>query len=125
MYMEKLIEDPRHIEIQIVGDSTGKACHLSERDCSIQRRHQKLVEAAPSPLMTDELREKMGEAAIRAAESIKYEGAGTVEFLVDKARNFYFMEMNTRIQVEHPITEQVLEYDLVREQIKVEAGIPI
>lgn len=125
MYMEKLIENGRHIEIQIVGDSTGKACHLSERDCSVQRRHQKLVEETPSPFMTDELREKMGEAAIRAAESIKYEGAGTVEFLVDKDRNFYFMEMNTRIQVEHPITEQVIEYDLVREQIKVAAGIPI
>ncbi|HLS30146.1 MAG TPA: acetyl-CoA carboxylase biotin carboxylase subunit [Flavobacteriaceae bacterium] len=125
MYMEKLIENGRHIEIQIVGDSTGKACHLSERDCSIQRRHQKLVEETPSPFMTDELREKMGEAAIRAAESIKYEGAGTVEFLVDKDRNFYFMEMNTRIQVEHPITEQVIEYDLVREQIKVAAGVPI
>ncbi len=125
MYMEKLIEDGRHIEIQIVGDSYGKACHLSERDCSIQRRHQKLCEETPSPFMTDELREKMGAAAVKAAESIKYEGAGTVEFLVDKDRNFYFMEMNTRIQVEHPITEQVIEYDLVREQIKVAAGIPI
>ncbi|AXG73586.1 acetyl-CoA carboxylase biotin carboxylase subunit [Flavobacterium arcticum] len=125
MYMEKLIEEPRHIEIQIVGDSFGKACHLSERDCSVQRRHQKLTEETPSPFMTDELREKMGEAAVRAAEYIKYEGAGTVEFLVDKHRNFYFMEMNTRIQVEHPITEQVIDYDLIREQILVAAGIPI
>lgn len=125
MYMEKLIENGRHIEIQIVGDSFGKACHLSERDCSVQRRHQKLTEETPSPFMTDELREKMGKAAVLAAESIKYEGAGTVEFLVDNDRNFYFMEMNTRIQVEHPITEQVIEYDLVREQIKVAAGEPI
>ena len=125
MYMEKLIEEPRHIEIQIVGDSTGKACHLSERDCSIQRRHQKLTEETPSPFMTDELREEMGQAAVKAAEFIKYEGAGTIEFLVDKHRNFYFMEMNTRIQVEHPITEQVIDYDLIREQIKVAAGIPI
>ncbi|APU68179.1 Biotin carboxylase of acetyl-CoA carboxylase [Christiangramia flava JLT2011] len=125
MYMEKLIEEPRHIEIQVVGDSTGKACHLSERDCSIQRRHQKLTEETPSPFMTDSLRKKMGEAAIKAAEFIKYEGAGTVEFLVDKHRNFYFMEMNTRIQVEHPITEQVIDYDLIREQILVAAGVPI
>ena len=125
MYMEKLIEEPRHIEIQIVGDSYGKACHLSERDCSVQRRHQKLTEETPSPFMTDELREKMGEAAVKAAEYIKYEGAGTVEFLVDKHRNFYFMEMNTRIQVEHPITEQVIDYDLIREQILVAAGVPI
>lgn len=125
MYMEKLIEEPRHIEIQIVGDSYGKACHLSERDCSVQRRHQKLTEETPSPFMTDELRNKMGEAAIKAAEYIKYEGAGTVEFLVDKHRNFYFMEMNTRIQVEHPITEQVIDYDLIREQILVAAGVPI
>ena len=105
MYMEKLIEEPRHIEIQIIGDSYGKACHLSERDCSVQRRHQKVTEETPSPFMTDELRNRMGEAAVKAAEFIKYEGAGTVEFLVDKHRNFYFMEMNTRIQVEHPITE--------------------
>lgn len=126
MYMEKLLEEPRHIEIQIVGDSTGRACHLSERDCSVQRRHQKLAEESPSPFMTDALRKKMGEAAIKAAESIKYEGAGTVEFLVDKHRNFYFMEMNTRIQVEHPITEQVIvNYDLINEQIKVAAGVPI
>jgi acetyl-CoA carboxylase biotin carboxylase subunit len=125
MYMEKLIEEPRHIEIQVVGDSYGKACHLSERDCSVQRRHQKLTEETPSPFMTDELRNKMGEAAVKAAEFIKYEGAGTVEFLVDKHRNFYFMEMNTRIQVEHPITEQVIDYDLIREQILVAAGVPI
>lgn len=125
MYMEKLIEEPRHIEIQIVGDNTGKACHLSERDCSVQRRHQKLTEETPSPFMTPALRKKMGEAGVKAAEFIKYEGAGTVEFLVDKHRNFYFMEMNTRIQVEHPITEQVIDYDLIREQIKVAAGEPI
>ncbi|SFW29179.1 acetyl-CoA carboxylase, biotin carboxylase subunit [Sinomicrobium oceani] len=125
MYMEKLIEEPRHIEIQVVGDAYGKACHLSERDCSVQRRHQKLTEETPSPFMTDELREKMGKAAVKAAEYIKYEGAGTVEFLVDKHRNFYFMEMNTRIQVEHPITEQVIDYDLIREQILVAAGVPI
>lgn len=125
MYMEKLIEEPRHIEIQIIGDQYGKACHLSERDCSIQRRHQKLTEETPSPFMTDKLREAMGQAAIKAAEYIKYEGAGTVEFLVDKHRNFYFMEMNTRIQVEHPITEQVIDYDLIREQILVAGGVPI
>jgi len=126
MYMEKLIEEPRHIEIQIVGDSKGKACHLSERDCSIQRRHQKLTEETPSPFMTKSLRDKMGNAAVKASESIKYEGAGTVEFLVDKHRNFYFMEMNTRIQVEHPITEQVIaNFDLIREQIKAADGIPI
>ena len=125
MYMEKLIEEPRHIEIQIVGDQYGKACHLSERDCSVQRRHQKLTEETPSPFMTDKLREEMGAAAVKAAEYIKYEGAGTVEFLVDKHRNFYFMEMNTRIQVEHPITEQVIDYDLIREQILVAGGVPI
>ncbi|WP_111708925.1 acetyl-CoA carboxylase biotin carboxylase subunit [Lutibacter citreus] len=125
MYMEKLIEEPRHIEIQVIGDSFGKACHLSERDCSIQRRHQKLTEESPSPFMTAQLRNKMGDAAVKATESIKYEGAGTIEFLVDKHRNFYFMEMNTRIQVEHPITEQVIDYDLIYEQIKVAAGIPI
>ena len=125
MYMEKLIEEPRHIEIQIVGDSYGKACHLSERDCSIQRRHQKLTEETPSPFMTDKLRDIMGKAAVLAAEYIKYEGAGTVEFLVDKHRNFYFKEMNTRIQVEHPITEQVIDFDLIREQISVAAKTPI
>ena len=125
MYMEKYIEEPRHIEIQIVGDAHGKACHLSERDCSVQRRHQKLVEETPSPFMTPELREAKGNAAVKAALSIGYEGVGTVEFLVDKHRNFYFMEMNTRIQVEHPITEEVINYDLVREQILVAAGVPI
>jgi len=122
MYMEKLIEEPRHIEIQIVGDQYGKACHLSERDCSIQRRHQKLTEETPSPFMTKKLRDEMGEAAVKAAEYIGYEGAGTIEFLVDKHKNFYFMEMNTRIQVEHPITEEVVDFDLIREQILVAAG---
>ena len=125
MYMEKFIEDPRHIEIQIIGDYRGKASHLSERDCSIQRRHQKLTEETPSPFMTNKLRKEMGEAAIKAAEAVKYEGVGTVEFLVDKNRNFYFMEMNTRIQVEHPITEEVVDFDLIREQIKVAAGTEI
>ena len=125
MYLEKLIEEPRHIEIQVVGDQYGNACHLSERDCSIQRRHQKLVEESPSPFMTDKLRKAMGNAAIKAVKSIKYEGVGTVEFLVDKNRNFYFMEMNTRIQVEHPVTEEVINYDLICEQIKVAAGIQI
>jgi len=125
MYMEKYILEPRHIEIQIAGDQYGTFCHMSERDCSIQRRHQKLVEETPSPFMTKELRKKMGAAAIKAAASVNYEGVGTVEFLVDKDRNFYFMEMNTRIQVEHTITEEVIDYDLIREQIKIAAGIPI
>ena len=125
MYIEKLIEEPRHIEIQVIGDQYGNASHLSERDCSIQRRHQKLVEESPSPFMTDKLRKNMGEAAIKAVKSINYEGVGTVEFLVDKNRNFYFMEMNTRIQVEHPVTEEVINYDLICEQIKVAAGIKI
>lgn len=125
IYMEKFIEEPRHIEFQVAGDQFGKACHLSERDCSIQRRHQKLVEESPSPFMTPELREKMGEAAIKACTAIKYEGVGTVEFLVDKYRNFYFMEMNTRIQVEHTVTEEVIDFDLIKEQIKIAAGIPI
>jgi len=125
LYLEKYIEDPRHIEIQIIGDQFGKACHLSERDCSIQRRHQKLVEESPSPFMTEELRQRMGEAAIKGAMAVNYEGAGTIEFLVDKHRNFYFMEMNTRIQVEHPVTEEVINFDLIKEQIKVAAGIPI
>jgi acetyl-CoA carboxylase biotin carboxylase subunit len=125
MYMEKLIEEPRHIEIQIIGDRYGRVSHLSERDCSIQRRHQKLVEETPSPFMTKKLRADMGKAAILAAQSVNYEGVGTVEFLVDKHRNFYFMEMNTRIQVEHPITEEVINYDLIQEQIKVAAGIEI
>ena len=122
MYIEKFIENPRHIEIQIIGDSKGKAAHLSERDCSIQRRHQKLIEETPSPFMTEKLRNEMGEAAVKAAKAVKYEGAGTIEFLVDKNRKFYFMEMNTRIQVEHPITEQVIDYDLIREQIKIANG---
>lgn len=122
IYMEKFIVEPRHIEIQIAGDQYGNACHLSERDCSIQRRHQKLVEETPSPFMTDELRDKMGEAAIKAAKAVKYEGVGTVEFLVDANRDFYFMEMNTRIQVEHTITEEVINYDLIKEQIKLAAG---
>jgi len=125
LYMEKFIENPRHIEIQVVGDQYGNAAHLSERDCSVQRRHQKLAEETPSPFMTDELRKKMGDAAVLAAASIKYEGVGTVEFLVDDKRNFYFMEMNTRIQVEHPITEEVINFDLIKEQIKVAAGIKI
>lgn len=122
IYMEKYIEEPRHIEIQIAGDQFGTVCHLSERDCSIQRRHQKLVEETPSPFMTDALRKKMGEAAKKAAAAVKYEGVGTVEFLVDKNRDFYFMEMNTRIQVEHTITEEVINYDLIKEQIKIAAG---
>jgi acetyl-CoA carboxylase biotin carboxylase subunit len=127
MYLEKYVENPRHVEIQIVGDSRGHACHLSERDCSIQRRHQKLTEETPCPatVMTQKLREKMGKAAIKGAEAIKYEGAGTVEFLLDKHGDFYFMEMNTRIQVEHPITEEVTDFDLIKEQIKVAAGIEI
>lgn len=125
MYMEKFVQEPRHIEIQIVGDKFGKVCHLSERDCSIQRRHQKLCEETPSPALTDELRQKMGDAAIAGATAIGYEGAGTIEFLVDKNGDFYFMEMNTRIQVEHPITEEVTDFDLIKEQIKVAAGIPI
>jgi acetyl-CoA carboxylase, biotin carboxylase subunit len=125
LYMEKFVEEPRHIEIQVVGDQYGKVCHLSERDCSIQRRHQKLVEETPSPIVSDELRERMGEAAIKGASAIGYEGAGTVEFLVDKNGDFYFMEMNTRIQVEHPITEEVTDFDLIREQIKVAAGVAI
>jgi len=122
IYMEKFVEEPRHIEIQIVGDQHGQVCHLSERDCSIQRRHQKLVEESPSPFMTPELREAMGNAAIKAAASINYEGVGTIEFLVDKHRNFYFMEMNTRIQVEHCVTEEVINYDLIKEQIMIAAG---
>jgi len=125
LYLEKYIEEPRHIEIQVVGDKNGKVCHLSERDCSIQRRHQKLVEETPSPIISQEQRERMGAAAIKGAEAIGYEGAGTVEFLVDKNGDFYFMEMNTRIQVEHPITEEVTDFDLIKEQIKVAAGIEI
>ena len=122
IYMEKFVEEPRHIEIQIAGDQYGNVCHLSERDCSIQRRHQKLVEESPSPFMTAELREKMGEAAIKAASAINYESVGTIEFLVDKHRNFYFMEMNTRIQVEHCVTEEVVSFDLIKEQIKIAMG---
>jgi len=122
IYMEKFVEEPRHIEIQIAGDQYGNVCHLSERDCSIQRRHQKLVEESPSPFMTEELRYKMGEAAKKAASAISYESVGTVEFLVDKDRNFYFMEMNTRIQVEHCVTEEVINYDLIKEQIKIAMG---
>lgn len=125
IYMEKFVEEPRHIEIQIAGDQFGTVCHMSERDCSIQRRHQKLVEESPSPFMTPELRMKMGEAAIKAAAAINYESVGTIEFLVDKHRNFYFMEMNTRIQVEHGVTEEVINFDLIKEQIKIAAGIPI
>lgn len=122
VYIEKFIEEPRHIEFQIIGDQYGKVVHLSERDCSIQRRHQKLVEECPSPFMDEKLRDKMGKAAVKAGKAIKYEGVGTVEFLVDKHKNFYFMEMNTRIQVEHPVTEEVIDHDLIKEQIKVAAG---
>ncbi len=125
IYMEKFVEEPRHIEIQIAGDRYGKVCHLSERDCSIQRRHQKLVEESPSPFMTPDLRLRMGEAAKKAAGAIGYESVGTIEFLVDKHRNFYFMEMNTRIQVEHCVTEEVTNFDLIKEQIKIAAGEPI
>jgi len=122
IYMEKFVEEPRHIEIQVAGDQYGSVCHLSERDCSIQRRHQKLVEESPSPFMTEELRYKMGEAAKKAASAINYESVGTIEFLVDRHRNFYFMEMNTRIQVEHCVTEEVINYDLIKEQIKIAMG---
>ena len=122
IYMEKFVEEPRHIEIQIAGDQYGTVCHLSERDCSIQRRHQKLVEESPSPFMTPELRKAMGDAAIKAGQAINYESVGTIEFLVDKHRNFYFMEMNTRIQVEHCVTEEVVSFDLIKEQIKIAMG---
>ena len=122
MYMEKYLDDPRHIEIQIIGDQHGNVAHLSERDCSIQRRHQKLIEETPSPFMTDELRKRMGDAAVKAGKAINYEGVGTIEFLVNADYSFFFMEMNTRIQVEHPITEEVINFDLIREQIKVAAG---
>jgi acetyl-CoA carboxylase biotin carboxylase subunit len=125
LYMEKYIEEPRHIEIQVAGDQYGKACHLSERDCSIQRRHQKLLEETPSPFMTEKLRKAMGDAAVAATIATQYEGVGTIEFLVDKHSNYYFMEMNTRIQVEHPVTEEVINYDLIKEQIKIAAGVPI
>jgi len=122
IYMEKFVEEPRHIEIQVAGDRYGTVCHLGERDCSIQRRHQKLVEESPSPFMTPELRHAMGEAAKKAAAAINYESVGTIEFLVDKHRNFYFMEMNTRIQVEHCVTEEVINFDLIKEQIKIAMG---
>lgn len=125
VYVEKFIQDPRHVEIQILGDSHGYITHLGERDCSLQRRHQKILEEAPSPVMDPELREEMGQAAIRAAESVQYEGAGTIEFLVDKDKKFYFMEMNTRIQVEHPVTEEVTDYDLIKSQIEIAAGLPL
>jgi acetyl-CoA carboxylase biotin carboxylase subunit len=125
IYIEKFIEEPRHIEFQIIGDQSGNVVHLSERDCSIQRRHQKLVEESPSPFMTDSLRKKMGRSAIKAGKYINYEGVGTVEFLVDKHRKYYFMEMNTRIQVEHPVTEEIIDHDLIKEQIKVAAGVKI
>ncbi|HEY3386956.1 MAG TPA: ATP-grasp domain-containing protein, partial [Saprospiraceae bacterium] len=125
IYIEKFIEQPRHVEFQIVGDQHGHVVHLSERECSIQRRHQKLLEESPSPFLDESLRNKMGKAAIKAGKAINYEGVGTIEFLVDKHKNFYFMEMNTRIQVEHPVTEEVIDHDLIKEQIKVAAGIPI
>jgi acetyl-CoA carboxylase biotin carboxylase subunit len=122
VYMEKFIEEPHHIEIQVAGDQYGGATHLSERDCSVQRRHQKLVEEAPSPFIDEKMRKKMGDAAVKAVEAIKYESVGTIEFLVDKHKNFYFMEMNTRIQVEHPVTEEVMDFDLIKEQILLAAG---
>tara|TARA_B100000427_G_scaffold322617_1_gene324868 strand:+ start:133 stop:1476 length:1344 start_codon:yes stop_codon:yes gene_type:complete len=125
LYIEKYIEEPRHIEIQIVGDKYGNISHLSERDCSIQRRHQKLIEETPSPFVDEELREKMGQTAIKAGKAIDYEGAGTIEFIVDKNKNFYFMEMNTRIQVEHGVTEEVTDFDLIKEQIKVTDGAKV
>ena len=125
VYIEKYLENPRHVEIQIMADQYNNVSHLSERDCSIQRRHQKLVEESPSPILSQETREKMGEAAIRAAQHVNYESAGTVEFLLDKEGNFYFIEMNTRIQVEHPVTEEIFFYDLIKEQIKIAAGIPV
>lgn len=122
IYIEKFIENPRHVEIQVVGDSMGNVYHYGERDCSIQRRHQKLIEESPSPAINEELRNRMGESAVLGAQSVQYEGAGTIEFLLDKNKNFYFMEMNTRIQVEHPVTEMVYDVDLVRQQILVAAG---
>lgn len=125
MYIEKYIENPRHIEFQILGDAYGNIIHLGERDCSIQRRHQKVIEEAPSPVIHPELREKMGKAAVKAAATINYKNAGTVEFILDKQGNFYFIEMNTRIQVEHPVTEMITGIDIVKEQIKIAAGLPL
>jgi acetyl-CoA carboxylase biotin carboxylase subunit len=125
LYLEKFVVEPRHVEIQVMGDGKGNVVHFSERDCSIQRRHQKLIEETPSPIITDDLRKRMGDAAIAGAKIINYEGAGTFEFLVDKFGEFYFMEMNTRIQVEHPITEEVTDFDLVKEQIRVASGQPL
>jgi acetyl-CoA carboxylase, biotin carboxylase subunit len=122
LYVEKFVEEPRHIEIQVIGDRYGNVIHLGERDCTIQRRHQKLIEESPSPFIDNETRNAMGAAAVKGAKSVNYEGAGTVEFIVDKDKNFYFMEMNTRIQVEHPVTEQVTGIDLIRDQINVAAG---
>jgi acetyl-CoA carboxylase biotin carboxylase subunit len=125
VYIEKFIEEPHHIEIQVAGDQYGAGCHLSERDCSVQRRHQKLVEEAPSAFVDADLRKRMGDAAVKAVTAISYEGVGTIEFLVDKYKNFYFMEMNTRIQVEHPVTEEVMDFDLIKEQILIASGTPI
>ncbi len=125
VYMEKYLVNPRHIEVQIIADSFGNVIHLGERDCSIQRRHQKLIEEAPSPAVSPEVRKKLGEAAVQAAKAAKYEGVGTIEFLLDKDKNFYFMEMNTRLQVEHGITEMISNIDIVREQISIAAGNPL
>ncbi len=125
VYMEKYLVNPRHIEVQVIADKFGNVVHLGERDCSIQRRHQKLVEEAPSPAVSDEIRKKLGEAAVRAAKAANYEGVGTIEFLLDKDKNFYFMEMNTRLQVEHGITEMISNVDIVREQINIAAGNPL
>lgn len=125
VYMEKFVVEPRHVEIQVLGDKFGNIIHLGERDCTLQRRHQKLVEEAPSPALDPELRDRMGSAAVAAAKTVHYLGAGTIEFLLDKNKDFYFMEMNTRIQVEHPVTEEVTNYDLIKSQIEIAAGIPI
>jgi len=125
VYVEKFVENPRHIEIQVLGDQFGNVVHLGERDCTVQRRHQKLIEETPSPFITEDIREAMGAAAVKGAKSVSYEGAGTVEFIVDKNKNFYFMEMNTRVQVEHPVTEQVTGVDLIREQIAVASGLKL